>query len=136
MTVSVKRRLVLTLVLVGIAGTFPVVRSAGGEEATKPLELYQSNSSSFSDCALTGPLGDRAIGDLSYHLVREEGLIFREEHPSLVPLKLYRRADHWDSATVASPESERDLLAAGYQMRSIEGYIYPTPFPGGVPLRL
>ncbi len=133
---SLRRFLPILLLALIAAASVPLVRSARGEEATKPLELYQSNSSTFSDCALTGPINGRALSDVSYHLVREEGLVFREEHPLLVPLKLYRRVDHWDYATVASPESERTLLEAGYEFLSIEGYVYPNEFPGGVPLRL
>jgi hypothetical protein len=136
MAVSIRRRVVLSLIVAAMAASGLLARSARGEEATKPLELYQSRTSAFSDCALTGPLNGRVVGDVPYYLVREEGLIFREEHPTLVPLKLYRRLGHWDYATVASPESERALQEAGYQFLSIEGYIYPNEFPGGIPLRL
>ncbi len=56
--------------------------------------------------------------------------------PLTVPLKLYWSSSRGDNFTTATPQGERDALAAGYQFVRVEGCVFPSFRTGTVQLKL
>ena len=60
---------------------------------------------------------------VGYKEIRTECYIWENPAAGLIPLKLFWSAKRTDNYTTASPDGERDALAAGYIFAGIEGYI-------------
>lgn len=53
-----------------------------------------------------------------------------------MPLKLFWSAERGDNFTTATPEGERDAIAANYVEARVEGHVYRNALAGTLPLKL
>jgi hypothetical protein len=98
------------------------------------LALYWSASREDNMTVANGDSINAAIG-AGYVFARNEGKVFKDYKPGLVPLRLYYhpdRGDHYSAATSAGLGS----VYGFYQFVRLEGWLYPTQQPGTVPLHL
>lgn len=98
-----------------------------------PLGLYFDSASGDHMTSATGL--PPQLADF-YQTVRQEAQVYQEHPPGAVALKLYFKEATGDYATVATPEGERDVQAAGYEFAGLQGYVFPGPQTGLVALRL
>ena len=104
------------------------------EQAQKvPLGLYFDSASGDHLTTATGL--PPQLTDF-YQTVRAEAYVYNQHPPGAVTLKLYFKESTGDYATVATPEGERDMQAAGYEFAGGQGFVFPSPQPGTVPLKL
>ncbi|MBS0410320.1 MAG: hypothetical protein JSR86_10430 [Proteobacteria bacterium] len=104
------------------------------EQAPKvPLGLYFDSASGDHLTTSTGL--PPQLADF-YQTVRQEASVYGEHPPGAVTLKLFFKESTGDYATVATPEGERDVQAAGYEFAGGQGFVFPTPQPGTVALKL
>lgn len=63
------------------------------------------------------------------------GYVFLREAAGLIPLKTFWNPATGDHDTLASPDTERADLAAGYQFDGLQGFVWADPRPGALALK-
>ena len=115
------------------AAAAPTAEPAPAE--TSPLDQF-SDPGRGDYFAAASAAGAARAQSAHYRRLRNEGYVLTHPFPGAAALKAYWNETLGAHETVATPEGERDALAAGYVFDGAQGFIYPDPRPGTKPLKL
>jgi len=100
---------------------------------TTRLDLFEDGQGRRL-AAASAPAAARAQND-GYRPISTIAFVFTEPGPGLAPLKSYWNSATGDHDAVASADSERADLAAGYEFDGLQGFVWTDPHQGAVPLK-
>lgn len=109
--------------------------SPAGASQTSPLDQFHDPSRGDYFAAASAASAARAQA-ANYQRLRTEGYVVTLPFPGDEALKAYWNESLGAHETVATPEGERDALAAGFVFDGAQGFIFADPAPGTRPLKL
>jgi len=107
--------------------------AAAAAQGTSRLDVFE-DAKGRRLVAASAANAARAAND-GFRPVASLGFVFVQEAPGLAPLKAYWNAATGDHDVVASADSERADLGAGYEFDGLQGYVWTDPRPGAVALK-